>query len=254
MSERHTEPHPDLGGYVLGGLGPGEAEAFEAHLATCDLCRAEVEELRPLPGLLDEAAGPVELPPDLRARTLAAVAAAPIDLTDPAGGRRPPPGTPAGELAAPRRGGGRWQPGLRRLAVAAVAVVALAAGLTVVNLGRDQQPALAEFELVAPPGQPGRGRAVVRDSDAGRVVELEVEGLPPSPSGTFYECWFVADGDTLEAPKRVSAGTFRVGSDGRAELRMVSAADLERFPKMGVTIEPDDGDPRRTGDKVLVSR
>jgi hypothetical protein len=35
---------------------------------------------------------------------------------------------------------------------------------------------------------------------------------------------------------------------------MFSAADAARFPRMGVTLEPDDGNPARTGPKVLVSK
>jgi hypothetical protein len=57
----------------------------------------------------------------------------------------------------------------------------------------------------------------------------------------------------LERPNRVSAGTFTVGADGRASLRLHSAADLQRYPAMGVTLERDRGNPARTGDKVLVS-
>lgn len=60
--------------------------------------------------------------------------------------------------------------------------------------------------------------------------------------------------DTIDRSNRVSAGTFTVGRDGKATRRMTSAADAERFPKMGVILEPDDGDPRRTGRKVLVTR
>jgi hypothetical protein len=87
----------------------------------------------------------------------------------------------------------------------------------------------------------------------GREVRLTVHGLPPNPPGTYYECWFVGAGDTEQRPNRVSAGTFTVGSDGSASVRMISAADASRFPRMGVTLEPDDGNPARTGPKYLVT-
>jgi hypothetical protein len=48
-------------------------------------------------------------------------------------------------------------------------------------------------------------------------------------------------------------GTFDVPDSGHTTVEMTSAADAGRFPKMGVTLEPDDGNPARTGDKVLVS-
>ena len=82
---------------------------------------------------------------------------------------------------------------------------------------------------------------------------MVVEDLPPAPSGFFYECWFVGEGDTLEQPNRVSVGTFDVQEEGATHIRMTSAADASRFPKMGVTLEPRDGNPARTGEKVLVS-
>ena len=66
-------PHPDLAGYVLGALDPGETAAFEQHLAGCDTCRAEVDELQGLPELMERAAPPIEVPPGLRQRTFAAV-------------------------------------------------------------------------------------------------------------------------------------------------------------------------------------
>jgi anti-sigma factor RsiW len=69
----HITPHPDLAGYVLGALDPGEAATFEQHLAGCDACRAEVEQLQGLPGLLDQAAPAEVVPPGLRERTFAAV-------------------------------------------------------------------------------------------------------------------------------------------------------------------------------------
>jgi Putative zinc-finger len=42
----------DSGPYVLGALSPAERDAYEAHLATCDECQAEVDVLSPLPALL----------------------------------------------------------------------------------------------------------------------------------------------------------------------------------------------------------
>lgn len=41
--------------YVLGALEPGERRDFEAHLATCDRCRASVAELAAMPSLLTRA-------------------------------------------------------------------------------------------------------------------------------------------------------------------------------------------------------
>ncbi|QQQ63425.1 anti-sigma factor family protein [Paenarthrobacter ureafaciens] len=45
--------HQLLGAYLLSGLEPDEARAFEDHLAACADCRGELEELESLPALLD---------------------------------------------------------------------------------------------------------------------------------------------------------------------------------------------------------
>jgi anti-sigma-K factor RskA len=221
-------PHPDLAGYVLGALDPGETAAFEQHLAGCDACRAEVEDLQGLPELMDRAAPPIEVPPGLRERTFAAVERA-------AAGSR-------------RRG-----PLLRLAAVAAALVVALLGGVVVSQFGAGGRGEVIELALAAQPGVSGRATAELRRVDDGVAIDMEVSGLAPNPPGSVYECWFVGPGDTLEQPNRVSAGTFTIGAGGRASLRMHSAADLRRFPVMGVTLETDGGRPQRTGQKILVS-
>jgi anti-sigma-K factor RskA len=221
-------PHPDLAGYVLGALDPGETAAFEQHLAGCDACRAEVDDLQGLPELMDRAAPPIEVPPGLRERTFAAVERA-------AAGSR-------------RRG-----PLLRLAAVAAALVVALLGGVVVSQSGGGGRGEVIELALAAQQGQTGRATAELRRVDDGVAIDMEVSGMAPNPPGSVYECWFVGQGDTLEQPNRVSAGTFTIGASGRASLRMHSAADLRRFPVMGVTLETDGGRPERTGKKILVS-
>jgi anti-sigma-K factor RskA len=221
-------PHPDLAGYVLGALDPGETAAFEQHLAGCDVCRAEVEQLQGLPALLDRAAPPIEVPPGLRERTFAAV-----------------------ERAA--AGSRRRRPLLRLAAVAAALVVALVGGVVVTQLGGGGRGQVIELALSAQPGKAGRATVELRREGDGVAIDMEVSGLAPNPPGSVYECWFVGPGDTLQRPNRVSAGTFTVGASGRASLHMHSAADLRRFPVMGVTLETDGGRPERTGDKILGS-
>ena len=44
--------HRDVGAYVMGALDADEREAFEAHLAGCERCQADVVAFAPVPGLL----------------------------------------------------------------------------------------------------------------------------------------------------------------------------------------------------------
>ena len=48
-----TGLHQLLGAYLLGGLEPADARAFEEHLANCADCRLELGELESIPALLD---------------------------------------------------------------------------------------------------------------------------------------------------------------------------------------------------------
>lgn len=64
---------PDVAGWVLGALDPGDAERFAQHLASCRACQVAVAELEPA-GQLLLATSPVPGPSArLEASTLARV-------------------------------------------------------------------------------------------------------------------------------------------------------------------------------------
>ena len=68
----------------------------------------------------------------------------------------------------------------------------------------------------------------------------------------FYTCWLVGNGDTLAHPNRVSVGSFVVPGLATVRVHWTTAADLRRFPHLGVTLEPNNGIPSHQGPKVLV--
>ena len=237
--------HDDLALYVMGALeDPSE---FEAHLETCDHCRAELVRLRGTLDVLDAGIVRTPAPIDLRARTLAAVrgteaAPRPTVQFEPAATRET---EKAVSMRAARA---------RRLRIASIvaiaALLAVVAGLGYRTFSRDDFTADRTIALSAATGGTGRGEAKIDDVDGGQVIELTVSGLPEAPAGMFYECWLVGAGDADDVQNRISAGTFRKGV---GTLRMQSAADGAKYPTMDLTLEPDDGNPKRTGDKVLVS-
>lgn len=225
----HAVPHPDVAGYVLGALEPDESRDFADHLRTCPECRREVAELSSLRTMLDQAMRPPTLPDGLAERTLAAVA------------REAAASPPAKE----RR---------RRLLPAVLAAAGAAAlVLGVLVLPRSATPPAREIELVSADGGATSTVARLHREVQGIVVELDVEGLPASSPDSFYECWYVAAEEDADGPARVSAGTFAVPASGAVTVRMTTAADRSRYPRIEVTLEPDDGDPRRTGAVVLRS-
>lgn len=117
--------------------------------------------------------------------------------------------------------------------------------------GSADETLLTVFELVPSGGDSGRARAEVRPTETGLAITLKVEDLPQAPAGSYYELWLVGKDDTPGTPNRVSAGTFRAGSSETLSMR--SAADLEHYPRMEVTLEPDNGNPAREGVKKLAS-
>jgi anti-sigma-K factor RskA len=252
MSEP-ASPHIEVATYLLGRLEADEAAAFEAHLAGCRDCRRQLEEFRSLPELLAAATPAIPLPDALRDRTLAAVRQA-------AGRAEAVPtaeaAAPAAEAAAPtveapvpvRRSW--WR---RRWLVAAVAAAALVAALAVPGAllvrGGDE---VTRLTLVATEEGGGRGQVTVTQTAAGRTFDVRIQGLRPPPPGSLYELWAVHPDDTLERPQRVSLATFTTGADGSARFTAFTAAPVDRFPVVGVTLEPVDGNPARTGPRILV--
>ena len=70
MSAPHDELKANAAGYVLGILDAGERREFEAHLAACGECAAEVASLRPVIGVLATAVPQVTPRAEVRARVL----------------------------------------------------------------------------------------------------------------------------------------------------------------------------------------
>jgi hypothetical protein len=223
-------PHrPDVALYVLGALEGDELARFQEHLRGCEVCQAEVDDLQGPAALLQT---PFEVPADLSDRTLGRV-------------------RHVARVAGRRRLLRRWA-----VAVGAAAALVLAAvvGFALSSSGLiGGRSDVVELALAAPCVGPARATAKIHQVDDGLTVDMTVSGLAPNPPGSVYECWFVGPNDSLERPNRVTAGTFTIGASGKATLRLHSAADLQRFPVMGVTLERDGADPRRSGDKVLVS-
>jgi len=226
-----------LGSYAIGGLDAEEAAEVEAHLRRCADCRRAYGQLAPLPELLalvdpDRSAAPAPAS-RLEDAVLAGFAA-----------QRDAPATTGPRRRTPQWRTGRWRiavPSAVAGALAAVALLAVTGGLSSrVDEGRI-------VSLAAAGGGPGSASAQARlaGTEAGTEVELDAR-LPPLRPGEVYELWFVRrDG-------RVSAGTFTVGADGRADVRLATAARADAYERMGITREPDGLDPARNGPSVAV--
>lgn len=158
----------------------------------------------------------------------------------------------------------RWERGIRRaadgsdattsepvpawrrriLAVLAVAgaVVLVAVAAIVVRGGGADEPLVASATLEGGDLAPGATGAVeVFEDDAGFRIVLRAPDLPDPPAGSFYQAW-IKRGDGL-----VAIGTFSRGG----EVVLWSGIPLADGDLVTVTLEPDDGDPSSSGQRVL---
>ena len=153
----------------------------------------------------------------------------------------------------------RWR-GRRPFAVIAAAAAVVVGALFTLAPGPGTSIAFAT-ELVPAPNSPSPGASGVAQllkTKHGWVMRLKVTGLTPNPTGAVYQCWYVGPSDGTEtspggSPRqdRIAVGTFRT-KDGSIEVEWPTAADPKRYPKVGITLEPNDGNPLRSGPKVLV--
>lgn len=235
--------------YALGILSPEERRAFEAHLAGCDACRADVRAYTEVAAALARAAPAAEPPGALRDRVRAEA-------------RRV---RPIGTRVSPR-------PRLPWLAAAAALLLAAAGAVATWRLtGRVHElerslavgdSLLAEdsaaLALLTGPdvnvvSLAGTNRApsarIVWNHALNRFVVVAVD-LPAAPKGRTYQLWAIAKG---HAP--LSMGTFNTDARGRARVVLTvdrEIAALGFIDNCGLTEEPSGGSPQPTETPRLV--
>jgi len=263
--------------YALGALDESERASFEEHLASCDVCAAEVREFRDVAGLIAMAAPSVSPPATLRDRIVAdARGVRPISSAATAADQGvralEPPGRPGTALPARRQ----WSTVLPWLAAAAAVVVAIYLG----QRARSEREARATAEqalasarlmldstgsalarrdsliqlLVSPDVQavtvsgsgPAPSAKYFLDRRAGRVI-IAASALPPAAPGRTYQLWGI---ETGKPP--VSLGTFNTDSSGRALASVAVPAGL-RIGVTAVTDEPSGGSPQPTTTPFLAA-
>ena len=276
----HDELREHAGLYVLGALTPTERAAFEAHLATCVDCAAEVRSLAPLAGALAQAVPQSEPSPGLRARVLASVGASSADAAGE--GRLKPDAThqpPATSHQPPVTTFVPWLAAAASLALA-VALGAYAAQLRtrvsdlevrlreatlradaserqIADARRTAADAQSQVAVLAAPDlaridlagqQPVAPQASARAFwSRSRGLVFTASNLPALPAGRIYQLWVLT-----AQPAPISAGLLRPDANGRANAVFDTPPDIPRPTAMAVTIEPNGGVPAPTGDKYLV--
>ena len=239
--------------YVLGALTPAERQAFEAHLAECALCAAEVRSLTPVAAALAYRAPPAQPDARVRVRLLTALstrspshvgwlaAAASVALAVALGGyaaqlRGRVTGLESRLREATVRADAsqRLVADARRIAFDAQSAVAVLAA-----------PDLARIDLAGQPAAPGASARAFWSRSRGLV--FTASNLPAPPPGRAYQLWVLT-----AQPAPISAGMMTPDANGRVNARFDTPADLPRPVAMAVTLEPEGGVAAPTGDKYLV--
>jgi len=219
-----------IAAFVLGALEPDESAALGRHLAECRRCEAERRRLTVIPPLLDLAGEGAEEAPR-----------PPAGLEDALVARlaeRPAP-------VVTRSRGRRWR---RSVPVLGGVLAGAAIAAAVVSL-RPASVAALSYALVPTPAAAGAGaEARLTPTPAGTSVRLRVHGLPQTGPDRAYELRFQSPGDAM------TAGTFRVGPGGSADVQMTTAAGLGEYRLMRVVLVPRGARPGAPGVAVLTGR
>jgi anti-sigma-K factor RskA len=251
-------------GYALSAVSAEERAAFEAHLAGCERCQAEMRSLAPVVGALAQAVPQHDPPAALRARVLREATGVVVH-DKPVPSLSPPPPM-AGWLAAAAAAlvavGLGWHAMTLRSRVAALEARLEEANARVVGSERQvadatrglnearvalavlASPDLARVDLAGQQAAPAaRGRAFWSRSTG---LVFTASNLPQAPAGRTYQLWVV----TAEAP--ISAGLLEPDAAGRVTAVVMTDPAIAPPVAMAVTLEPAGGVPAPTGDKYLV--
>jgi anti-sigma-K factor RskA len=232
----HDRWEDELAAYLLDALETGEAAAFEAHLATCDRCRADLRWLAPAIGVLPASVEQIDPPAELRGRILGAIEAEQPSL---AGGER-----------QPQRRGERqpwWQRLAGRPALAGVAAaVALAIGVAggyALGGGSDDPRVVTRIVPVQATTSTTAASGQLVNHDG--TWTLDVSKLPQPRDGDVYQVW-MRDGEQL-----LPSVLFVPSRDGTAKI--VLPDETGSVDEMLVTREPSGGSAQPTSDPLAAA-
>lgn len=257
--------------YVLDALEAADREIMREHLATCQQAHAEFAQLGGVVPALAALAEPVDAPPELKSRILAAMereaaaANAGQAIQADASMRTPQPfsvreteraARPAPIFALAGRRPWSWASvGVAVAAVLIVAVVGVWAIDAQSRSDRAGQRAQVLADALAALADPGSSVAILRPTTgqpgsagfaaltADGMGYIVMTGLAAAPEGQAYQAWYIVDGQPS------SAGLLAVDPDGFGVLSGVPA--LAGTDVVALTVEPAVGSVAPTSDPIV---
>lgn len=243
--------HALSGAYAVDAVDERERALFEAHLAECAECRAEVAGLREAAAQLSALSADAVPPPALRERVLDEITRVRPLPPLPDGASGEPPAVQATDDESPavplrRR---RWFPAAL---VGAAAAIVLVGGVVIDQATQDEtsqvQLTVADRVLAAPDAErvsldlDGASATLVRSRAEHRAV-LVTRGMPAAPQGRVYQLWLQTPQGTMRP-----AGLMPAGSDQK----VVLDGDASRAIGAGITVEPEGGSQQPTTEPIAL--
>jgi anti-sigma-K factor RskA len=231
--------HALTGAYALDAVSGAERAEFERHLAECESCAQEVEELQSTAARLALAAT-ADPPADLKSRVLGQIGTV----------RQLPPETTVVPLR--RRDRRTFAVRLSTMAAAVLLIAAVGLGVVVVRQNQQLDESRAQAAEMSEILRAGDARVLSLDGGAdGRMTVamsrsqdrmlLLTDDLRNPPSGHDFQVWAV------HGEKMVSAG-FLNPANGDARLAVNGFGDADH---VAVTVEPDGGSDQPTQPPVM---
>jgi hypothetical protein len=261
----------ELGGSWSPGPPTVMRKAVADHLSTCAACRTVASELGEVCKLVSSAPLEHEPPSGLEQRVFDLIELdpvirlaerAPLELDAPPGLEMrvlsrvglpfQTPGRPWSRIAAV------LAPGL-----AAVAVLLALLGINWRSESVGLRSEIKEMEhqyghpgdtirtvsMTGPVTPESKARvALVSDRSSRYRLVLNASRLAPTPPGFHYELWLIGERGT------VSSVAFRVSRPDNLVFNVPLGVDPSRYPKIELTLEPDDGGSNLSGPAVMTAR
>ncbi len=234
--DEHSLLRENIPAYALGALDAEETRALEAHLQTCEACRAELADYRAISDNLLMTVPPQQPSPALRKRLQS----------------RLPSAQSAQKTRQPRLA---WS--LGRLALGAALVLLFAMNLfSFLQVRSFQQQAQNTQAVLAMLSYPDTQSLPIRGGNVSGTVLVDKDrnsaaviawNLPRISSTQTYQIWWIEPNG-----QRVSAGVFRPQADlPYATQPCFASQSISNFVGLGVTVEPAGGSPQPTGPRIF---
>jgi hypothetical protein len=212
---------------------PEENAANDRHLASCGLCRSEVDELAAVARTArrTEGDGAIVEPP----------AAVWDSIARELGTEQPAAPVVALDQRRPRRRS--WVPMAAAACVGALVGGGVMYAATSTQRTTTPTTVMAAASLEPLEGSTARGSVQVVSTSAGAKVAVDVSGLAKADG--FYEVWLL----DKEGKKLIALGVLD-GSD-KGEFAMPPGVSMTDFPVVDVSLEPSDGDPNHSHNSLV---